>query len=244
MKKIGDVDGQKYFLNYAQGNDTLPVTPDNVDNPIFQKYSNDIRNPFTRSKIITKIKSLYDDHRGAKLSNLKTSNVNYDLDRLQDAGSILDVHNFRDGSGNATDWVINNMPNIGKTQFNKAVDIVDKNIKVQTLVSKALNEGEIIDNFESQEQEDLFQIALLRRYGINDPKITDVENGQLGTAMELLKNQNMEPTAIIKKLEGNYNVDFNTPGMIKQFEENLALPRTIVSQATCVLSHLLSRSIE
>lgn len=79
------------------------------------------------------------------------------------------------------------MPNIGKTQFNKAVDIVDKNIKVQALVSKALNEGEIIDNFESQEQEDLFQIALLRRYGINDPKITDVENGQLGTAMELLK---------------------------------------------------------
>ena len=230
MKKIGDVDGQKYFLNYAQGNDTLPVTPDNVDNPIFQKYSNDIRNPFTRSKIITKIKSLYDDHRGAKLSNLKTSNVNYDLDRLQDAGSILDVHNFRDGSGNATDWVINNMPNIGKTQFNKAVDIVDKNIKVQALVSKALNEGEIIDNFESQEQEDLFQIALLRRYGINDPKITDVENGQLGTAMELLKNQNMEPTAIIKKLEGNYNVDFNTPGMIKQFEENLALYNFIKSK--------------
>ena len=29
----------------------------------------------------------------------------------------------------------------------------------------------------------------------------------------------------------------------QELEENLALPRTIVSQATCVLSHLLSRSI-
>ena len=40
----------------------------------------------------------------------------------------------------------------------------------------------------------------------------------------------MEPTAIIKKLEGNYNVDFNTPGMIKQFEENLALYNFIKSK--------------
>ena len=204
------------------------VTPDDVNNPIFQKYSNDIRNPLIRSKIISKVKSLYDDHR-AKINGLKNTDVKYPLDKLQDAGSPLDVHNFRDGVGNATDWVINNMPNISQSQFGKAVEIVDKNIKVQTLVSKAINNGEIIDNFESNEQMELFQTAILRRYGINDTNLTDVENPQLGTVVEIFKNQDMEPTAIIKKIQGNYNVNFITQGMVEKFEKNLALYNFIKS---------------
>ncbi len=230
MRKVGDVDGIKLFTNYAAGQDNFPVTPDNVDNPIFQKYTNDIRNPLIRSKIISKVKSLYDDHRGAKITNLKNADIKYNLDGLQNAGSILDVHNFRDGVGNATNWVINNMPNISQSQFGKAIEIVDKNIKVQTLVSKAINTNEIIDNFESNEQMELFQTALLRRYGINDSNLTDVENTQIGSVMEIFKNQDMEPTAIIKKIQGNYNVDFNTQGMVEKFENNLALYNYIKSK--------------
>jgi hypothetical protein len=229
MRKLGDVEGIKLFTNYAAGQDNFMVTPDDVNNPIFQKYSNDIRNPLIRSKIISKVKSLYDDHRGAKINGLKNADVKYNLDREQDAGSLLDVHNFRDGVGNASNWVITNMPNISQSQFGKAVEIVDKNIKVQTLVSKAINNGEIIDNFESNEQMELFQTAILRRYGINDTNLTDVENPQLATVMEVFKNQNMEPTAIIKKLEGNYNVNFNSQGMVEKFEKNLALYNYIKS---------------
>jgi hypothetical protein len=122
------------------------------------------------------------------------------------------------------------MPNISQSQFGKAIEIVDKNIKVQTLVSKAINNGEIIDNFESNEQMELFQTAILRRYGINDTNLTDVENPQLASVMEVFKNQNMEPTAIVKKIQGNYNVNFNTPGMVDKFEENLALYNYIKSK--------------
>ena len=230
MRKLGDVEGMKLFTNYAAGENNFMVTPDDVNNPIFQKYSKDIENPLIRSKIISKVKSLYDDHRGAKINGLKNSDIKYNLDGLQDAGSLLDVHNFRDGVGNASNWVITNMPNISQSQFGKAVEIVDKNIKVQTLVSKAINKGEIIDNWESNEQMELFQTAILRRYGINDTNLTDVENPQLATVMEVFKNQNMEPTAIIKKLEGNYNVNFNTQGMVEKFEKNLALYNYIKSK--------------
>ncbi len=223
IKKLGDVDGNKYFLDYAAGKDNLPVTPDNVDNPIFQKYAKDITDPFKRSQIITKVKSLYDDYNSKNINGLKSAKTKYPLDRLQDAGSILDVNNFANGANaNATNFVINSMPNISDTDFPRAVEIVNKNINVQKLVSKAL-EYEVIDNFEDNEQMELFKTALFRRYGINDENITDIENPDLATAMEILKNQNMEPTAVLKKINKDYNVNFKTPGMIEDFKENLSL---------------------
>ena len=230
IKKSGDVEGNKYFLNYAMGKDNFPVTPDNVDNPIFQKYANDITDPFKRSQIITKVKSLYDDYNSKNINGLKSAKTKYNLDRLQDSGSILDVNNFANGAnGNATNFVINAMPGISDTDFPRAVEIVSKNIKVQALVSKAL-EYEVIDNFEDNEQMELFKTALFRRYGINDENITDIENEDLGTAMEILKNQNMEPTAVLKKINKDYNVNFKTPGMIQDFKENLSLFNYIKSK--------------
>jgi hypothetical protein len=230
IKKLGDKDGLTLFTNYAMGKDDLPVTPDNVDNPIFQKYSNDIKNPLIRSKIIKQVKSFYADYKGKKIGELQAAKIKYNLDGEQDAGRILDVDFFRDGRGNATDYVIKNMPGISETDFPKAVEIVDKNIRVQNLVSEAIN-GKIINDWSSNEQMELFQTALFRRYGLNDTNIADVNNRDaLGKAMELLKNQNMEPTAVLKKIRGNYNVSFKTPGMVEKFEENLALYNFIKSK--------------
>ena len=230
IKKSGDVEGNKYFLNYAMGKDNFPVTPDNVDNPIFQKYANDITDPFKRSQIITKVKSLYDDYNSKNINGLKSAKTKYNLDRSQDSGSILDVNNFANGAnGNATNFVINNMPGISDTDFPRAVEIVSKNIKVQSLVNKAL-EYEVIDNFEDNEQMELFKTALLRRYGINDKNITDIDNPDLATVMELYKNQNIEPTAVLKKINKSYNVNFKTPGMKEDFFENYALRNFIKSQ--------------
>lgn len=230
MKKLGDVDGNKYFLEYAMGKDSLPVTPDDVNNPIFQKYAEDIKNPLTRNKIIDKAKKLYDDYNSFNINNLKNQKVKYNLDGLQDSGGTLDVNLFSNGANsNATNYVINNLPGISESDFDRAVEIVNKNINVQELVSKAIDK-EIIDNFENNEQMELFKTALLRRYGIDDKNITDIENRDLGTVMELYKNQNMEPTAVLKKINKDYNVNFKTPGMIKDFEENLALFNFIKSK--------------
>tara|TARA_R100000908_G_C3754746_1_gene149111 strand:- start:1268 stop:4492 length:3225 start_codon:yes stop_codon:yes gene_type:complete len=229
IKKLGDVDGNKYFLNYAAGKDNLPITPDNVDNPIFQKYAKDITDPFKRSKIITKVKSLYDDYNSKNINQLKNAKIKYNLDGQQASGGILDVHKFANGAnGNATNYVTNSMPGIDK-DFDRAVEIVNKNINVQELVSKAAN-YEVIDKFEDNEQMELFKTALLRRYGIDDKNITDIDNPDLATVMELYKNQNIEPTAVLKKINKDYNVNFKTPGMIEDFKENLSLFNYIKSQ--------------
>ena len=229
MKKIGKKDGLKYFTNYAAGQDSLPVTPDDTNNPIFQEYSNQIKDPFIRSKIIKKVKDLYDDYNGQSVGALKDSKIKYNLDGEQQYGGILDVDKFKDGTGNANDYVINNMPGVSETDFPKAIEIVDKNIKVQSLVNKAMNNEIISNNFVNDEQKQLFQTAIFRRYGINDNNITDTTNAKFGLAMTLLKNQNLEPTAVIKRLNTTYNVDFNQPGQMDDFKNNLALYNYIKS---------------
>jgi len=231
IKKLGDVDGNKYFLDYAAGKDNLPVTPlgFSADNPIYQKYAKDITDPFKRSKIITKVKSLYDDYNSKNINGLKNAKIKYNLDGQQASGGILDVNNFANGAnGNATNYVTNNMPGIDK-DFDRAVEIVNKNINVQELVNKALD-YEIIDNFENNEEMELFKTALLRRYGIDDKNITDINNPDLATVMEIYKNQNLEPTAVLKKINKSYNVNFSTPGMKEDFFENYALRNFIKSQ--------------
>ena len=229
MKKVGKVEGMNYFTNYAIGKDSLPVTPDNVENPIFQKYSQDIKDPFIRSKIVKKVKDLYDDYNGKSVGALKDSKVKYDLDGLQNYGSTLDVNNFKDGQGNASDFVINNMPGISETQLPKAIEIVDKNIKAQNIVSEILN-GKIYDRYENEEQKELVKTAILRRYGINDINTTDITSQGFYDAMEIFKNQNIIPTAVVSKLNNAVNVDFRTPGVMDQFKENLSLYNFIKSK--------------
>jgi hypothetical protein len=48
--------------------------------------------------------------------------------------------------------------------------------------------------------------------------------------MELYKNQNMEPTAVLKKINKSYNVNFKTPGMKEDFFENYSLYKFIKSK--------------
>ena len=229
MKKVGKVDGINYFTNYAMGDDNLPVTPDDVNNPIFQKYAESIKDPFTRGEIVKKIKNLYDDYNGKNVGALKDSKTKYDLDGLQNYGSLLDVNNFKDGQGNANDYVINNMPGISETQFPKAIEIVDKNIKAQNIVSEILN-GKIYDQYENEEQKELVKTAILRRYGIDDINTVNINNEGFYDAMEVFKNQNIIPSAVVTKLNNAVNVDFRTPGVMDQFKENLSLYNFIKSK--------------
>ena len=229
MKKIGKVEGMNYFTNYAMGTDSMPVTPDNVNNPIFQKYMQDIADPYTRSEIVKKVKNLYDDYNGKNVGALKDAKVKYDLDGLQNYGSPLDVDIFKDGQGNANDYVINNFPGISETQFSKAVEIVDKNIKAQNIVSEILN-GKIYDQYENEDQKELVKTAILRRFKVDNINTTDIDSEGFYKAMDVFKKQNIIPTAVVNKLNNAVNVDFRTPGVMDQFKDNLALYNFIKSK--------------
>jgi ABC-type Fe3+-citrate transport system substrate-binding protein len=124
-------------------------------------------------------------------------------------------------NSNSTEYVINTLDGVGKTQFNKAVKITQDNIKAQKIASDMI--GGTQKDFIDETQKELVTSALLSRYGINNENITNVSNPNLAVAMEVLSKYNITPTAVIKKLNTKINVDYNNAGMIQEYKNNLSL---------------------
>jgi hypothetical protein len=228
MKKLDKASAIKYITSYAQGNDQLKLTTDDLENiqdaqnPIFKKYENYVGNEFNRNSIVKSAMDLYENYNSDKIKSMMASKQTYDLEGLQEPGQPLHISNFQDGANsNSTEYVINTLDGVGKTQFNKVVKITQDNIKAQKIASDMI--GGTQKDFIDETQKELVTSALLSRYGINNENITDVSNPNLAVAMEVLSKYNITPTAVIKKLNTKINVDYNNAGMIQEYKNNLSL---------------------
>ena len=228
MKKLDKASAIKYITSYAQGNDQLKLTTDDLENiqdaqnPIFKKYENYVGNEFNRNSIVKSAMDLYENYNSDKIKSMMASKQTYDLEGLQEPGQPLHISNFQDGANsNSTEYVINTLDGVGKTQFNKIVKITQDNIKAKKIASDII--GGTQKDFIDETQKELVTSALLSRYGINNENITDVSNPNLAVAMEVLSKYNITPTAVIKKLNTKINVYYNNAGMIQEYKNNLSL---------------------
>ena len=195
MKKLDKANAIKYITSYAQGNDQLKLTTNDLENiedaqnPIFKKYENFVGNEFNRKSIIKNAMDLYENYNSDKIKSMMASKQTYDLEGLQEPGQPLHISNFQDGANsNSTEYVINTLDGVGKTQFNKVVKITQDNIKAQKIASDMI--GGTQKDFIDETQKELVTSALLSRYGINNENITDVSNPNLAVAMEVLSKSN------------------------------------------------------
>ena len=88
-----------------------------------------------------------------------------------------------------------------------------------------LNEVEKLNWVENTQS--IFNVPLLE---INNQNLTNVENPKLAEAIDMLKRQDIVPEPILKRLNTKVNADFNNPGMVKEFRENLSLYNFMKSQ--------------
>ena len=179
MKKLDKASAIKYITSYAQGNDQLKLTTDDLENiqdaqnPIFKKYENYVGNEFNRNSIVKSAMDLYENYNSDKIKSMMASKQTYDLEGLQEPGQPLHISNFQDGANsNSTEYVINTLDGVGKTKFNKIVKITQDNIKAQKIASDMI--GGTQKDFIDETQKELVTSALLSRYGINNENITDV----------------------------------------------------------------------
>ena len=64
---------------------------------------------------------------------------------------------------------------------------------------------------------------MFARYGINNENLTDINNPDLAKMLTIMADQNIQPTAIIERLNIKQTSDFNSPGAVQNFRDNLAL---------------------
>ncbi len=228
MRKLPTQKALTYFDSYMKGNDSAAIKVDNFEdanklaNPVFKKYEEYIRNPMNREDIGKEVLNLYEDHNGKTVSALTAGKTNYDLDGEKDVGGKLHAINFTDGKvSNAHDYMQVNFPGIKNTQYKDGIEYVQKNIDIGTKVNSALegNKVQLMNDDESK----LFTQHILARNGINNTNLTNVQNENLAVAIDILKRQDIVPQPVIKRLNTKVNADFNNPGMVKEFRENLSL---------------------
>ena len=235
MRKLSTQNALTYFASYMKGKDSAPIKVDNFDdgekinNPIFKRYEAYVANPMNREEIGKEVLNLYEDHNGKTVSALTEGKTTYNLDGEKDVGGKLDAINFTDGKvSNAHDFVTTNFPGIKKTQYNDAIEFVQKNIDIGTKVNSALENKKV--QFVDDDERKLFTKHILTRHGINNQNLTNVENPKLAEAIDMLKRQDIVPEPILKRLNTKVNADFNNPGMVKEFRENLSLYNFMKSQ--------------
>ena len=228
MKKLDKANAIKYITSYAQGNDQLKLTTNDLENiedaqnPIFKKYENFVGNEFNRKSIVKNAMDLYENYNSDKIQSLMSAKQTYDLEGLQEPGQPFNVAQFQDGkNSNATEYVLKNLEGISKTQFNKAIKITQDNILAQKIASN-MDAGNQVD-FVDENQKKLVTSALLARHDIYNENITNVSNPKLAIAIDTLSKYNLKPEAIIQKLNTKIDVDYNNAGMIKEYKNNLSL---------------------
>ena len=85
-----------------------------------------------------------------------------------------------------------------------------------------MDAGNQVD-FVDENQKKLVTSALLGRHNIYNENITNVSNPKLAIAIDTLSKYNLKPEAIIQTLNTKIDVDYNNPGMIKEYKNNLSL---------------------
>jgi hypothetical protein len=92
MKKLDKASAIKYITSYAQGNDQLKLTTDDLENiqdaqnPIFKKYENYVGNEFNRNSIVKSAMDLYENYNSDKIKSMMAAKQTYDLEGLQEPG--------------------------------------------------------------------------------------------------------------------------------------------------------------
>ena len=100
MKNIGEVDALKYIIEYANGKDNFKLQSQNPDNPIFKKYENYLKDPFTRADNVKAIKNLYTQHINKNIF-AKSQKPKINLDELKEVDRELHAIEFIGGAVDA-----------------------------------------------------------------------------------------------------------------------------------------------
>ena len=192
---LNDIDSIKYLNTYSQGNDPHSIKTKNVNDPIFQKYINEIKDPFVRDKIIDNAKKLLKTYRGEKIEALDTE-IKFDFERETELGGKAHFSHFINGANNnISKYITENYPNENYENKKTLIKHFTKIAKTQTQVALMKNE-KIPSGLSNDQMQDAFKHLLFEFDISQDPsKIMDVTHPKFLEAKRIFEKQGFIPTS-------------------------------------------------
>ena len=235
MRALGDDNKARAWLNsYANLKDpyAITITEEFKNNPVYKMTNDLMKNSETREEIIEAIAQRYESFHVKNIMDLKNSYQDVNINGEEQVGGALYIDNFQ-GLTNATDYMEKNFSNVKPTDYNKILPIVNKNMEIQSWVTKAIDSKTahqfIGTSEEVRKDKALFMRAVLARYGIHDITDADPSNPNLTNAINILKENSMEPTFLHSYLNGNNIGDMSIESNLNDFKNKIALTRFLQS---------------
>ena len=217
MKNIGEVDAIKYLTEYSNGKDIFKIKSKNPNNPRFKKDEKYLKDPIERGENVNKIKSLYQQHISKNILENSKKKTKLNFDKLSEINQPLDVANFKGGSVDPNDIAENLNVDIGSSDHDKIINIVNKLNNIQRVVAKTMqNPNEQINWDDEGVTAEDWATALLANQtpSIRKIKYNDLTSDGFITAVNKMAEQDYFPSELDNALAVN-------PGMNYKDESSL-----------------------
>ena len=201
------------FMNDKDQYDAM-IDSDMENNPMYKVirtlYEDDDNRMRIGNDILKKYKAF---HRDAIFGKTKKPDIDFDM--LKEPGNILAIENFKGGDVSMNE-ILDQIPvDIGSKKYTELVKYVANANRIQSIVSKT----EIIYNFESDEDREMWAKAVLANNGINKVQYSSLNSDSFKIAMNIFAGQDYFPDEVRKYLTLNDAGSFKDEGSLTNLME-------------------------
>jgi len=205
------------FMNDKDQYDAM-IDSDMEKNPMYKVvrtlYEDDDDRMRIGNDILKKYKAF---HRDAIFGKTKKPDIDFDM--LKEPGNILAIENFKGGDVSMNE-ILDQIPvDIGSTKYRELVKYVADANRVQSIVSKTMQNPEIIYNFESDEDREMWAKAVLANNGINKVQYSSLNSDSFKIAMNIFAGQDYFPDEVRKYLTLSDAGSFKDEGSLTNLME-------------------------
>jgi len=215
-----EVQALNWLNDFKNDNDQYDVMIDDdlKNNPIFKTVRNLYKDDDNRMRIGDNIFKKYKAfHRDAIFGKIKKPDIDFDM--LKEPGNILAIENFKGGDVSMNE-ILDQIPvDIGSTKYRELVKYVADANRIQSIVSKTMQNPEIIYNFESDEDREMWAKAVLANNGINKVQYSSLNSDSFKIAMNIFAGQDYFPDEVRKYLTLNDAGSFKDEGSLTNLME-------------------------
>lgn len=205
------------FMNDKDQYDAM-IDSDMENNPMYKVirtlYEDDDDRMRIGNDILKKYKAF---HRDAIFGRTKKPDIDFDM--LKEPGNILAIENFKGGDVSMNE-ILDQIPvDIGSTKYRELVTYVADANRIQSIVSKTMQNPEIIYNFESDEDREMWAKAVLANNGINKVQYSSLNSDSFKIAMNIFAGQDYFPDEVRKYLTLSDAGSFKDEGSLTNLME-------------------------
>jgi len=206
------------FINNKDQYDAM-IDIEETDNPVIKiartLYEDDDGRIKIGNDILKKYKAF---HRDAIFG--KTKKPDFYLEDYKEIGKPLSLEKFKGGDV-SIDEILTELPpiDIGSKKYRELVKYVADANRIQSIVSKTMQNPDIIYNFESDKDKEMWAKAIMANNGINKVQYNNLTTDSFKIAMNVFAGQDYFPDQVRKYLTLSDAGSFKDEGTLKNFME-------------------------